>query len=126
MKEQTSTTTTLVLGATPNPTRYAYLATERLLKHNHEVVLVGIKDGNIAGIPIIKGMEDPATPIDTVTLNVGPKRQPPYYDYLMDLKPRRIIFNPGTENPELVKLAKENDIEPIIACTLVMLATGEY
>lgn len=126
MKDQTETTTTLVLGATPNPTRYAYLATERLLKHNHDVVLVGIKDGSIAGIPIIKGMEDPATPIDTITLYVGPKRQPPYYDYLINLKPRRIIFNPGTENPELMKLAKENDIESIIACTLVMLATGEY
>lgn len=127
MKEQeTTTAATLVLGATPNPTRYAYLATERLLKHGHEVVLVGIKEGEIAGIPIINNLDEPATPIDTVTLYVGPQRQSPYYDYLLELKPRRIIFNPGTENPELMKLAKENDIEPVIACTLVLLATGVY
>lgn len=126
MKEQTDTAATLVLGATPNPSRYAYLATERLLKHGHEVVLVGIKEGEISGIPIINGTEDPATPVDTVTMYIGPQRQPPYYDYLMDLKPRRIIFNPGTENPELMKLAKENDIEPVVACTLVMLGTGAY
>lgn len=124
--QQKNTAATLVLGATPNPSRYAYLATEKLLTYEQEVVLVGIKEGEIAGIPIINGLEELPVPIDTVTLYVGPKHQPPYYDYLLGLNPRRIIFNPGTENPELMNLAKEKGIEPVIACTLVMLATGEY
>ncbi len=116
---------TLVLGATPNPQRYAYIATHRLLAKEQEVELVGIKQGEIAGIPIQQG-QPPLDNIDTVTLYVGARHQPPYYDYLIGLQPRRIIFNPGTENAELMQLARENDIEPIVACTLVMLASGEY
>lgn len=117
---------TLVLGATPNQSRYAYVATRRLQSKNFPVVLVGIKDGTIGGTPIQKGTPAPDVQVDTVTLYVGAKHQPPYYDYLLGLSPRRIIFNPGTENPELMRLAKENGIEPILACTLVMLSTGEY
>lgn len=116
---------TLVLGATPNPQRYAYLATQRLLANGQEVELLGIKSGEIAGIPIQYGQPE-LTNIDTVTLYVGARHQPPYYDYLIGLQPRRIIFNPGTENPELMRLARENGIAPIFACTLVMLASGEY
>ena len=116
---------TLVLGATPNPERYAYLATQRLRKAGHEVLPVGNKKGDIDGIRI-----ENATPqyegVDTVTLYLNPDNQKPYYDYILSLKPKRIIFNPGTENWELVRMAKEQGIETEIACTLVMLSTGSY
>ncbi|MEL6140948.1 MAG: CoA-binding protein, partial [Bacteroidota bacterium] len=75
---------------------------------------------------IQKGMPVPDALVDTVTLYVGPRHQPAYYDYLLQLRPRRIIFNPGTENPELLQLAKEAGIETEVACTLVLLSTGSY
>ncbi len=116
---------TVILGATPNPERYAYLATSRLKKAGHEVLPVGNKKGDIEGIVIENG-----TPqyegVDTVTLYLNPDNQKPYYDYILSLKPKRIIFNPGTENWELVRLAKEQGIETEIACTLVMLSIGNY
>lgn len=116
---------TLVLGATPNPERYAYLATVRLTQYGHEVVPVGIRKGEIAVIPILEGM--PAVEgVDTVTLYVGPARQPEYYDYILSLHPKRILFNPGTENPELMQLARERGIETVEGCTLVMLSIGAY
>ena len=116
---------TLVLGASPNSARYAYLATMRLAQHGHEVVPVGIRKGEIEGIKIINGTPDEQG-IDTVTLYLGPDRQPAYYDYLFSLKPKRIIFNPGTENPELAQLAQERGIETVEGCTLVMLSIGAY
>jgi predicted CoA-binding protein len=115
---------TLVLGATPNPDRYAYKATVMLRDYGHEVVLYGIKKGDIAGISIHNTA--PKTEVDTVTLYVGPQNQPPYYDYILSLKPRRVIFNPGTENTEFENLLKQHNIEPVIACTLVMLTTNQY
>lgn len=115
---------TLVLGATPNPDRYAYKATVMLRDYGHEVILYGIKQGEIAGITIHNTA--PQTEVDTVTLYVGPQNQPPYYNYILSLKPRRVIFNPGTENPEFENLLKQHNIEPIIACTLVMLTTHQY
>ena len=115
---------TLVLGATPNPERYAYKATIMLKHYGHEVVLYGIKQGEIAGIPIHNSA--PQTEVDTVTLYVGAQNQPPYYDYILSLKPRRVIFNPGTENQEFENLLKQHNIEPVIACTLVMLTTHQY
>jgi predicted CoA-binding protein len=116
---------TLVLGATPNASRYAYLAVHALTRHGHEVVPVGIRNGAVAGLPIIKGMPD-IPDLDTVTLYIGPGRQPQYYDYLLGLKPKRIIFNPGTENPELQTLAQAHGIETVEGCTLVMLSIGAY
>lgn len=116
---------TLVLGATPNPARYAYLATMRLRQHGHEVVPVGIREGEIEGQEILTGTPL-AEGVDTVTLYVGPERQPAYYDYIFSLHPRRIIFNPGTENAELAQLAKERNIETVEGCTLVMLSIGGY
>lgn len=116
---------TLVLGASLKPERYSNIATKRLNKHGHEVALIGLREGAIEGIDIQKGMpalED----IDTVTLYLNPQRQVPYYDYILSLQPKRIIFNPGTENPELIQLAKAQGIEAEIACTLVMLATEVY
>jgi hypothetical protein len=116
---------TLVLGATTNPERYAYLATNKLLKFGHEVVPVGIKTGEIGGLSILHGK--PEVPdVDTVTLYLGPERQREYYDYIISLQPKRIIFNPGTENPELLQLAEKQNIEVVEGCTLVMLSIGTY
>jgi uncharacterized protein len=116
---------TLVLGASQNPSRYSYLAIRKLTSHQHPVVAVGRREGNVNGIPIHK--EKLATEdIDTVTLYLNPQNQVEYYDYILGLKPRRIIFNPGTENEELIDLAEQNNIEPFIGCTLVMLSTGQY
>ncbi|MEO0007982.1 MAG: hypothetical protein RJA20_2178 [Bacteroidota bacterium] len=116
---------TLVLGATPNPERYAWLATEKLRRYGHEVVPVGIKTGKIGDLEIING-QPAVSDIDTVTLYLGPERQREYYDYILSLKPKRIIFNPGTENDELATLAEANGIETVEACTLVMLSIGNY
>ena len=118
--------TTLVLGASTNPARYSNIATLRLLKYGHEVVLVGNREGEVAGQPI--HAEPVVTDeVDTVTLYLGPARQATYYDYLVrELKPRRIIFNPGTENEELRARAEAAGIETDYACTLVMLGAGTY
>jgi len=116
---------TLVLGATDNPSRYAYLAIRKLRSHNHPVVAVGKKEGEVGDVQI-KTDHVPDNEIDTVTLYLNPRNQVEYYDYILSLKPKRIIFNPGTENEDLIKEAEENNIEPVIGCTLVMLATGQY
>ena len=116
---------TLVLGATPNPDRYAYRATQQLTAKGHEVVAVGKKTGEVEGITIQQGMPE-VTDVDTITLYLNPTNQEEYYDYILDLKPQRIIFNPGTENPILSQRAKEQGIETEIGCTLVMLSVGTY
>ena len=124
MESQTNKKT-LVLGATPDPSRYAYLAANRLVKSGHSIVNVGIKTGEVAGVPIEKP-ETVHDDIDTITLYVGPQNQPPLYDYIINTHPKRIIFNPGTENTELRKMAEEKGIETEYACTLVMLSVGQY
>ncbi|PST84566.1 CoA-binding protein [Pedobacter yulinensis] len=116
---------TLIIGATPNASRYAYKAAHMLNRYQHPIVNVGVKSGEVAGVPI----EKPGAihqDIDTITLYIGPAIQKDYYDYIVDTKPRRVIFNPGTENYELEKLLDQHDIEPVRACTLVMLSTGQY
>lgn len=116
---------TVVIGASTNPQRYGFLAVNRLRANGHPVTGIGVKEGVVADIQISK--ERPALEnVDTVTLYINPMRQPDYYDYILSLHPKRIIFNPGTENPELIRLAKENGIQPLEACTLVMLSTGQY
>lgn len=117
---------TLILGATPNPQRYAYLAAERLVRHGHPIVPVGIKQGSLQGVPIRHGQPEDLGQIDTVTLYVGAAKQAPYYSWLLRSSPKRIIFNPGTENAELRRLAEEAGIETVYGCTLVMLASGQY
>jgi len=116
---------TVVLGASQNPARYSYLAVQKLRAHNHPVVAIGRRVGQVADVDIT---EDhlPEKDVDTVTLYLNPKNQVEYYDYILDLHPKRIIFNPGTENDELIQKARENNIKPVIACTLVMLSTGQY
>lgn len=116
---------TLVLGASENPDRYSNMAILRLLSHNHEVVAIGNKAGKVRQVEI--GTTPVASDdIDTVTLYLNPKNQQPYYDYILSLKPKRIIFNPGTENDELESMAKKAGIKTMEACTLVMLGTGQY
>jgi|ERR1019366_2318907 predicted CoA-binding protein len=116
---------TVVIGASDDSTRYSYKATIALQKHHHEVIPVGIHDGEINGIKIINGKIDIAD-VDTITLYVNPKHQAYWYDYIIGLKPKRVIFNPGAENPEFEKLLQQNKIETIEACTLVMLSIGNY
>ena len=116
---------TSVLGATPNPSRYSYRAVEMLNRFNYEVVPIGIKTGEICGIKIINDHPE-YTDIHTISLYLSPGNQVDYYDYIVKIKPQRIIFNPGTENDELYELANQNGIEIIEGCTLVMLSTGSY
>jgi predicted CoA-binding protein len=116
---------TVVLGASDNPSRYSYLAIRKLAAHQHPIIAVGKKKGQVGDVEIHTD-HLPATGVDTVTLYLNPFHQVEYYDYIMNLRPRRIIFNPGTENDELIRMAKENNIQPVIGCTLVMLSTGQY
>ena len=116
---------TLVLGASDNPSRYSYLAINRLKANGHPILAIGRRNTTAVGVPIHKEHVEEEG-VDTVTLYMNPMHQKEYYDYILNLHPKRIIFNPGTENPELISLARKNGIEPVIACTLVMLATGQY
>jgi predicted CoA-binding protein len=116
---------TLVLGASENPQRYSNLAIHRLLAHDHPVVAIGKKAGQVHGIHIsTEKLNEPG--IDTVTLYLNPDNQKPYYDYILGLHPARIIFNPGTENDELASLAREKGIKTQEACTLVLLSTDQF
>ena len=118
---------TVIIGATDNPSRYAYLAAENLQARHYEFVPVGIKKGNVLGQPILDLSTRPAIPdVDTVTLYVGPRNQAEWYDYILSLAPKRIIFNPGTENPDFQQMAAAAGLEVTEACTLVMLRTGQY
>jgi uncharacterized protein len=120
-----TTKKTLVLGASDNPQRYSYLALNRLQQSGHPVMAIGKKNTTVNGISI--GTEqEPASDIDTITLYLNPAHQKEYYNYILSLKPKRIIFNPGTENNELEDLAKANNIQPLRACTLVLLGTGQF
>ncbi len=116
---------TLIIGASNNPERYAYKAAERLMAHGFEIELIGKRPELIFDRTIDtekKEFED----IDTVTLYISDKFQPEYYDYIISLNPNRVIFNPGTENPEFEELLIQNDIHVEEACTLVLLGTGQY
>ena len=116
---------TLIIGATPNAERYAYRAAHMLTAKGHPIVNIGIKQGEVAAVKI----EKPGTPyndIDTITLYIGPDIQKDYYDYILETKPKRVIFNPGTENPDFEKMLDLHNIEPVEACTLVLLSIGQY
>ena len=116
---------TLVIGASENPVRYSYLAIQSLRKHGNDVVALAKRMGKVADVAIqteFPKSED----VHTVTLYVGAQRQSEYYTQLLELNPKRVIFNPGTENSELVSKLEEKGIETIEACTLVMLSTGQY
>ena len=116
---------TLVFGASLRPQRYSNLAVHRLVAHGKETVAFGPKEGQIAGILIETDLSK-ISDVHTITLYLGRERQPQYYEAILKLAPKRVIFNPGTENPEFYALLKENGIEVEVACTLVMLATNQY
>jgi len=116
---------TLVLGASANPARYSYLAINKLRNNGYPVVAIGRRNTRVADVDIITEKK-PTEDIDTITLYLNPANQKEYYNYILSLKPKRIIFNPGSENPELMKLATANDIRPMEACTLVLLSTGQF
>lgn len=125
MGMETGSKKTMVLGASANPARYSFLAINSLRKHQHPVVALGRRIGKVLDVDIITE-KNPQDTVDTVTLYLNPANQKEYYDYILSLRPKRIIFNPGTENPELSELAKTNGIQPMEACTLVLLSTGQY
>ena len=116
---------TLIIGASNNPERYSYKAAEKLLAHNHDIELLGLRPDTIFNKKIDTDRKA-YTNIDTVTLYIGAQRQPDYYEYIMSLKPRRVIFNPGTENPDFEAQLSARGILVEEACTLVLLSTGHY
>lgn len=116
---------TVVLGASPNPVRFSHKAVKSLLRHDQEVVAIGFKEGMIEEEEILLGMP-PIEDVDTVSIYIGSSRQEGYYDYIISLKPRRVIFNPGTVNPMFMGRLKREGIEPVAECMLVMLNEGEY
>jgi uncharacterized protein len=122
---QESQKKTVVLGASDNPGRYSYLAINKLRAHGHPVVAVGKKTSTVADVAIQQEAR-PVSDVDTVTLYLNPANQKAYYEYILSLHPKRIIFNPGAENAELEKLATTNGIQTQQACTLVLLGTGQY
>lgn len=118
---------TAIIGATTNPERYAYLAAERLTSHGHEIVPIGIKKGEVFGKSILPLQEKPDLKgIHTITMYINPINQKEWQDYLLSLKPKRIVFNPGTENPSFAHRAKKEGIETVEGCTLVMLGARSY
>ena len=116
---------TLVIGASENPSRYSHLAIQQLRAHQYPVIALGLKKGAIGEVEI-ETEKKKFGQIDTVTLYINPLHQKAYYGYILSLEPRRLIFNPGTENDELSSLAKNNGIDCLNACTLVLLSTGQY
>ena len=116
---------TLVIGASTNPNKYSNIAIKRLIDKELDVVALGVRKGKIFNVIIDDEKKDYKN-IDTVTLYLNPKRQEEYYNYIINLNPRRVIFNPGTENIEFVKLLQENNIKAEVACTLVLLSTNQY
>jgi uncharacterized protein len=116
---------TLVVGVAAGADRYANMAVSRLKSSGHEVVALGIKEGEEQGLKILTGTPE-LEGIHTVTLYINPTRQGPMIDYLLSLRPQRIIFNPGTENPEFMSRAEAQGIEAVHGCTLVMLGTGQF
>ncbi|TWO34426.1 CoA-binding protein [Seonamhaeicola sediminis] len=116
---------TLVLGASLKANRYSNYAIQRLVANNIDTVAFGLKSGTISGVKVDTELLD-YDDIDTVTLYLNPNRQRQYYDYIVSLKPKRVIFNPGTENPELFKILEKNNIYFEEACTLVLLSTNQY
>lgn len=116
---------TLVIGASTNPARFSHMAVHQLRAHNHEVVAMAKREGHVADVPIQTNFPKHKD-IHTVTLYIGPPRQPEYYNQLLELNPKRVIFYPGTENDEWNKKLSEAGIQVIEACTLVMLNSGKY
>jgi len=116
---------TLVLGASPNPVRFSHKAVKSLLRHGEAVVAVGFREGFIGDEPILTGTP-PLKNVHTVSMYIGSSRQEAYYDYILSLHPRRVIFNPGTVNPEFMARLHREGIEPVDDCMLVLVNEGRY
>ncbi|HET8574028.1 MAG TPA: CoA-binding protein [Edaphocola sp.] len=116
---------TLVIGASENPERYSYKAINLLLEYGHPVVAIGGREGQVSSVRFGKEKLNFEN-LDTVTLYLNPQRQPDYYDYIIKLRPQRVIFNPGTENPLFENRLKDAGIKVVEACTLVLLHTGQF
>ncbi len=116
---------TLVLGATTKPERYAFKAITALVSKGHSVLAIGQNAGEVAGVKI-QTKTLPLKNVDTISLYLNPIRQKAYYNYIIESRPKRVIFNPGTENPEFYQLLNLNGISFEEACTLVLLATNQY
>ncbi|MCU0393787.1 MAG: CoA-binding protein [Thermoflexibacter sp.] len=117
--------TTLIIGASENPERYANMAANRLVSKGHPIINLGKKEGIVAGEPIYTDRKL-FDNVHTITLYINPLHQKEWYEYIFTLNPQRIIFNPGTENPELERLAQQKGIETIEGCTLVMLSIDNF
>ena len=116
---------TLVLGGSLKPERFSNMAIRRLTQYGHPVVSIGLRSGQVNGIEIETGFPD-YKGIHTVTVYLGAENQTPYLEYVPRLKPKRVIFNPGTENEMFANLCRKQDIEVVEHCTLVMLDSGEF
>ena len=116
---------TLILGASSKKERFSYLAMKSLTERQIEFVAISSKEGEAFGVTFKRGKPEEKE-IHTVSLYLNPEKQKEYYDYIVNLKPQRIIFNPGTENGELFKIARENNIEVVLGCTLVMLHNQSF
>ena len=116
---------TLVIGASEKPERYSNKAIRALRGYGHPVVAIAPRMGQVGDVPFDIEKKQ-YHEVDTVTLYVGPQNQPPFYDYIVGLNPGRVIFNPGTENPEFVRMLQDNGIRCDEACTLVLLNIGAY
>jgi len=117
----------IILGASPNPARFSCLAASALTSHKHTIIPIGLKYGVVSGKNILDIRTRPYIDnVDTVTLYMNPQNQEAYYNYILSLKPKRIIFNPGTENNQLTEMAKDQQIEVVNDCTLVMLRSGYF
>lgn len=118
---------TVIVGSSTNRGRYAWLAAQMLTEYGHPIVPLGIKQGQVFGQDILDIRKKPAIEdVDTITLYLSPQNQKSWYRYLLDLKPSRIIFNPGTENEEFEALAREEGVEVMEACTLVLLRSKQF
>ncbi len=118
---------TLVVGVSQNTSRYAYAATEMLQEHKVPFVPIGIKEGEVFGEEILNLREKPSlSGVHTITLYINPEHQKEWEDYLISLKPKRLIFNPGAENSDFAEKAKKENIKVHNACTMVMLSTGQF
>ena len=115
----------VVLGASPNPDRFSYKAVKRLLRHNYQVVAIGKREGMIDRTPIITG-QPPLSGVDTILIYLAPYHQGEIFDYVLSLRPRRVVFNPGTESPEFEEFLESYKIQVVRDCSLVMLATGRF
>ena len=116
---------TLVFGASLKPSRYSYITIKRLVEANQETEAFGLKKGTVSGVHVKTDATD-FKDIDTITMYLGAARQKQYYDAIIALRPKRVIFNPGAENPEFYPLLEKEGIKAEVACTLVLLATDQY